>query len=479
MHDTGCSQVHWEILDAERRQDTAMRFNGPRLILGFLLVPLILAQSVVESRAADMAKTVRVAFARAETGFDPQAVADSTSFAVAGAIFDPLYTYDYFARPLRMVPNTAMDLPVISDDGRTYTIKVRAGIYFANDRAFKGKKRELTAYDYVYSIKRIFDPKVRSYWLYVFEGDLVGLDEVLAAARKSGSFDYDAQIEGLQALDRFTLQIRFKQPHYSFVWWLATPALAAVAREVVDVYKDSSNRVMENPVGTGAYRLKHWTRGHHLVLEANTDYRNEQYPGPGSGSAPGDAAIAKGLKGRKLPLVGIVDISIIDEDRRRCLPSTRVSWITSRFRRRLPQGCLRGRRLDRDYERRGIVLHRGVAPSVSYFFFNFEDPLLGGYSPERIALRRAISMGYNGDEAIRLLLDGQGITAMQPIPPPLLRARSKISSSLRLRPQDSQRFTRSISLQRQGWRRLSRNAGWEAVDHHARVQDGFCGTNQR
>jgi len=55
-----------------------------------------------------------------------------------------------------MVPNTAMDLPVISDDGRTYTIKVRAGIYFANDRAFKGKKRELTAYDYVYSIKRIF-----------------------------------------------------------------------------------------------------------------------------------------------------------------------------------------------------------------------------------------------------------------------------------------------------------------------------------
>jgi len=80
---------------------------------------------------------------------------------------------------------------------------------------------------------------------------------------------------------------------------------------------------------------------------------------------------------------------------------------------------LAGSSLRPDYERRGIVLHRGVAPSVSYFFFNFEDPLLGGYSPERIALRRAISMGYNGDEAIRLLLDGQGITAMQPIPPPL------------------------------------------------------------
>ena len=90
------------------------------------------------------------------------------------AIFDPLYTYDYFARPVRLVPNTAESLPVVTDGGRTYTIKVKRGIYFAADPAFKGKPRELTAEDYVYSIKRIIDPKVRSYWLYLLEKNLVG-----------------------------------------------------------------------------------------------------------------------------------------------------------------------------------------------------------------------------------------------------------------------------------------------------------------
>ncbi|HEY6830808.1 MAG TPA: hypothetical protein VI259_28365, partial [Gemmatimonadaceae bacterium] len=102
-----------------------------------------------------MSKTLHVAFANAESGFDPQAVSDTTSFAVTGAIFDPLYVYDYYARPLRIVPNTAEELPEVTEGGRTYTIRVRPGIYFASDPAFKGKRRELTAEDYVYSLKRI------------------------------------------------------------------------------------------------------------------------------------------------------------------------------------------------------------------------------------------------------------------------------------------------------------------------------------
>ncbi len=233
---------------------------------------------------ADMTKTLRVAFPIAENGFDPQAAYDSYSFYVIGGIFDPLYVYDYFARPVRMVPNTAAALPEVTDQGRTYTIKVRPGIRFAADPAFKGKPRELTAEDYVYSLKRIFDPKVRSYWLYLFEGNLVGLDEPLAAARKSGTWDYDAELEGLRTLDRYTLQIKFRRPNFGFEWWLATNQFSAVAREVVDAYKDASNRVMENPVGTGAYRLKQWTRGQRILLEANPDYREVMYPAPGPGS---------------------------------------------------------------------------------------------------------------------------------------------------------------------------------------------------
>jgi len=257
-----------------------------RLAVTSLVALALLAGGAPSAISADMSKTLRVAFPVAETGFDPQVTSDIYSSAIIGAIVEPLYLYDYFARPVRMVPNTAATLPEVTDEGRTYTIKVKPGIYFAADPAFKGKRRELTAEDYVYSIKRIFDPKVRSYWVYVFEGNLIGLDEALPAARKSGVLDYDAKIEGLQALDRYTLRIKFHRPNYGFEWWLTTVYFAAVAREVVDAYKDSSNRIQENPVGTGPYRLKNWTRGQRIALEANPDYRDVGFQHPAPAARP-------------------------------------------------------------------------------------------------------------------------------------------------------------------------------------------------
>ena len=286
-----------------------------------------------------MAKTLRVAFPVAETGFDPQATADLYSWSVLRAIVDPLYVYDYFARPVRLVPNTAAALPEVTDGGRTYTIKVKPGIHFAADPAFKGKLRELTAEDYVYSIKRIFDPKVRSYWVYVFENNLAGLDDVLAGARKNNTFDYDARIEGLQAIDRYTLQIRFRRPNYGFEWWFTSVPFSAVAREVVDAYKDSSNRVMENPVGTGAYRLKDWTRGQHIVLEANPGYREVRFPAPGPAAprrmprSPRDWSAARCRWWAR---------STSASSRRRsraCSRSTRASSISCRCPPRCPPTC--------------------------------------------------------------------------------------------------------------------------------------------
>src|SRR5436190_1994512 len=116
----------------------------------------------VFAHAADPNKVLHVAFPIAETGFDPQAGGDAYSNYVNRVIFDSLYIYDYLARPHKIVPNTAMALPEISADGKTWTIKVRPGIYFSDDPAFKGAKRELTATDYVFAWKRVLDPKMRS-----------------------------------------------------------------------------------------------------------------------------------------------------------------------------------------------------------------------------------------------------------------------------------------------------------------------------
>src|SRR6476659_4572086 len=137
-------------------------------------------------------KVLRVAFPIAETGFDPQAAGDAYSNYVNRAIFDALYRYDYLARPYKLVPNIATAMPEISADGRTWTIHIRNGIYFADDPVFKGKRRELVAADYVYAIKRILDPKMRSNSLQAVDGRFVGADALVAKAKETGSFDYDA-----------------------------------------------------------------------------------------------------------------------------------------------------------------------------------------------------------------------------------------------------------------------------------------------
>ena len=164
------------------------------------------------AQAASMDKTLRVAFVVDVTGFDPQAMSDAYSGYVMRAIFDSAYSYDFLARPYKLVPNTTEALPVVTDGGKTFTFKVKKGIYFTDDPAFKGKKRELVAEDYVYSWKRLLDPRVRSPNNDLLQDRVVGADALIEQAKKTNKFDYDAKLEGLQAVDRYTVRLKLTRP---------------------------------------------------------------------------------------------------------------------------------------------------------------------------------------------------------------------------------------------------------------------------
>src|SRR2546427_12822632 len=182
------------------------------------------------AHAADPNKVIRYVFSAAETGFDPAGAQDLYSGTIEQAIFETLLTYDYLARPAKVVPLVAEALPQITDNGRTYTIKIRKGIHFTPDPAFKGQKRELVAEDFIYSLKRLIDPRLRSPWAWLVDGKIVGLDELAEAAKKSGNFDYDKKIVGLEAVDRHTLRIRLKETDYNLAYVLAHEPTSAVAR---------------------------------------------------------------------------------------------------------------------------------------------------------------------------------------------------------------------------------------------------------
>ena len=382
-------------------------------LIAIVIATLALAAGPAAT-AAELAKTLHVAFPTAETGFDPQALADNYSSTIARAIFEPLYAYDYFGPPTKLVPAAAAALPEITEGGRTFTLKLKPGLRFADDPAFKGKPRELTAQDFVYSWKRLLDPKVRSYYVHVFENRLQGGDAAIAAARKTGAFDYDAPIAGLTAPDKYTIRVHFTEPYYGFQHWLTTVTLAPVAREVVDAYKDASNRVMEHPVGNGPYRLAEWRRSQKIVLEASPTWRDVVYPAPVTAA---DAVIAKGLTGRKLPFVPRVEISIIEEAQPRVLAFEKGELDLLQIPSDLAPNLLDGDKLKPEYAKRNVVLHRELEPALAFTYFNLEDPVIGGYTPAKIALRRAMLLGYDQPSEIRILRNGQAVPATQMSPP--------------------------------------------------------------
>ena len=365
--------------------------------------------------AADMSKTLRVAFPVAETGFDPQATSDLYSNYVQRAVFESLYGFEYLTRPYKMGTLTAAAMPDIADGGRTWTMRVKPGIYFADDPAFKGRKRELTAEDYVYSWKRLLDPRMRSPYAWFLAGKIAGADDVLAAAQKNGRLDYDATMEGLRALDRYTLRLKLKDPDYLMLGYMSQSAMAAVAREVIEAYGDGSGWAMANPVGTGPYRLKQWRRGQQILLEANPDFRAVDYPKIVDSEDRKALAV---LSNRKLPMVGNVEISIIEESNPRLLAfnSGTLDYLT------VPSDLANnvldaGGKLKPEYVSRGVSLTRITQPSLQYAYFNMEDPVVGGYSKDKIALRRAIVMGFNTPDYIHVAWQDQALPATQPIPP--------------------------------------------------------------
>jgi ABC-type transport system substrate-binding protein len=163
----------------------------------------------------------------------------------------------------------------------------QARIYFTDDPVFKGRKRELTAEDYIYAWKRLLDPRMRAPFLWYLDGKVAGADDVMAKAKVAGRLDYDAPIEGLKALDRYTLRLTLKEPDYVMLGYLSQSPMAAVAREVIEAYADNTGWAMANPVGTGPYKLAEWRRGQKIVLEANTSiasgiFRRTASPATGS-----------------------------------------------------------------------------------------------------------------------------------------------------------------------------------------------------
>ena len=378
-----------------------------------LLAGMAVALAAPPLLAADPAKVAHLSISGDPPGFDPAGPGDAYSTAILEEIFDRLLTYDYLARPAKLVAMAAEAMPEVTDAGMTYTLHVRKGIHFTPDPAFKGRPRELTAQDFAYSCMRLLDPAVHSPSAYLVRGKIVGLDAAALRAKATGKFDYNAKIPGLEVVDRYTLRFHLARTDYTFGYILAQPSFGAVAREVVEAYGEE---IGAHPVGSGPYMLKEWVPGKGIVLEANPDYRGFTW-NFAAGDDARDRDLVATMRGKKMPQVGRAEISIIVDEEKDWSAFRANRLDTAQIPKRLVQGSPEGDQVRRELRDRGITAYRTYSPRIRYASFNFRDPVTGGFTPDKVALRRAIAMTYDPDEDIRVVRKGSAFHPEMPIPP--------------------------------------------------------------
>ncbi|TXH38417.1 MAG: bicyclomycin resistance protein [Burkholderiaceae bacterium] len=364
-------------------------------------------------------KVLRLASRTAETGFDMAQVQDTHSRSIIEAIFEAPLRYDFLARPHVIRTNTAARMPEVNAEATRFVFDIQPGIRFTDHPAFKGKPRELTAQDYVYTIKRHYDPALKSPSLYIFEGaQLLGLNELRAKALKSGKpFDYDTEVPGLRALSRYQFEVRIAKSDPRFLHYFADHSLVgAMAREVVESY--SAAEVMAHPVGTGPFKLGAWRRSSQVVLERNPSYREVFYDEHAAADYTAGRAIEHELKGRRMPMLDRIELDVVEQSQPRWLAflgreHDYLEQVPEEFTPRV----LKGAELLPNLKAMGLQTSRYFRSDVNITYFNMEHPLVGGYTPDKVALRRAINLAIDLDKELRLVRKGQAIAAQGPVCP--------------------------------------------------------------
>lgn len=374
----------------------------------------------------DVPNTVQIAVPAKIKGLDPAMAGDLYSGEMIGNLYEGLLDYDYLKRPYRMKPNLAESMPTVSKDGKIYTFKIKKGVLFQDDAAFKatgGKGRELVAEDFIYSWKRLADPKVASEGWWIFENKIVGLDEWRQAASQSGAADYSAPIAGLQAVDAYTLKVTLKERSYLFNYFLAMPFSYVVAREVVETY---GKEFINHPVGTGPFRLVEFNPSAKLIFVRNPTYRKELFPSEGMPEDKTSGVLSEA--GKPLPLADKLVVTVFEE--------TQPMWLSFMSGKldlggipkdNFAQAITPGKELQPELKAKGVTLYKTMQLDVTHTSFNMADPLFA----KNKLLRQAISLAYDQAEYNEKFYSGQALAAQGPIPPGLTGYHEKYKNPYR------------------------------------------------
>lgn len=327
-------------------------------------------------------------------------------------VYETLLGFKY-TDPSKLEPLLLAEMPTSDDNGTTWNFTLREGVRFADDACFEGGKgRVVTTDDVFYSLKRVADPayQLKNWWL--LEKAVKGLD----APAKDAKFDYDAPVEGMVKVDDTRFKIVLNKPVYSFLYKLTQFQLSIVPREAVEKY---GPEFRFHPVGTGPFIVDKWQPKQYLHLKKNPTYREVLYPAREEWSKE-DRRLSRPA-GKRVPFLDRIEITMYVEPQPMWLQfqAGKLGYIevpSEYFEHALDK---RTHVLKDDLKQRGVTATSDELLYTSFSGFNMEDAVLGGYTPDRKALRQAISLAVDLDEINDTVYNGLSKPFDGPIPPGL------------------------------------------------------------
>ncbi|TDJ08314.1 MAG: hypothetical protein E2O68_02130, partial [Deltaproteobacteria bacterium] len=342
-------------------------------------------------------------------GMDPIYANDVYSSNEVARIYEGLLQYHYLKRPYTLIPNLADEMPTVSKDSLIYTFKIKKGVLFHDDAAFPGGiGRELVAADFVYSIKRLADPKLQSLGWWLLQGKLVGLDDWRKKYAEEDKVDYSEVVEGVQALDKYTLQFKLKKSFPQFLYALAMPFTYAVSKEVVEKY---GKEFLNHPIGTGPFILPVFTQSNKIIYTKNPKFRDKFYPSDASEEFNTPYYLADA--GKKIPFVEKIVVNIMKEQQPRWLNFGKGKIdVIGIPKDNFEAAITPDRALTDGMAKKGIELIKNISLDVTYIAFNHDDPLF-----KNVYLRRAMSMAYDPVASNKLFYNDLAVVAQSLVPP--------------------------------------------------------------
>src|SRR5690606_32255795 len=112
-------------------------------------------------------------------------------------------------------------------------------------------------------------------------------------------------------------------------------------------------------------------------------------------SSSEDQPIVDALQGKKMPQIGTIDIRVIEEAQSRWLAFNKNELDTTEIDVDMVVQALENGLLKPSLKQKGVQLSRITGPLIGYHYWNMQNPVVGGFSKEKIALRRTMAMAYS------------------------------------------------------------------------------------